>query len=127
MPPVSTLKGYVMPIVTAILTAAIVGIFARGSGVVTTVAENERGVANLRVQVNSAADRASQAWEKIGNHLLMEASRDSKIDEKLGRLQQDTTKQTEEVKRVNEKLQEQSLLLRELLTEVKMRSPNDSH
>jgi hypothetical protein len=113
----SSVKGYIMPILTAIMAPALIAMFTAGWHFAGQVGENSRDLAEAKREL---ARVYSEGTAALKAHLQDERYADAKFEE----VQSDVAEMRNDVKDMRAEQQQQSLLMRELLTEIKMRSPN---
>ena len=112
----STAKEYVMPILTAIMAPALIAMFTAGWHFAGKVGDNSRDLAEAKREFTRVYSEGTAALKA---HLQDERYSDAKFEE----VQSDVAEMRNDVKDMRAEQQQQSLLMRELLTEIKMRSP----
>ena len=106
-----------MPILTAIMAPALIAMFTAGWHFAGQVGENSRDLAESKRELVRVYSEGTAA---LKSHLQDERYSDAKFEE----VQSDVAEMRSDVKDMRAEQQQQSLLMRELLTEIKMRSPN---
>jgi len=109
-------KGYVMPILTGLMQVAIVAMFASGWHFAGQVRENTQTGREVSKEI---ARIYAEGTVALKEHLRDERYADAKFEE----VQNDVAETRADVKDMRAEQQQQSLLMRELLTEIKMRAP----
>ena len=117
MPTTDSVKGYIMPILTAIMAPALIAMFTAGWHFAGQVGYNSRELAQAKQELTRVYSEGTAA---LKSHLQDERYSDAKFEE----VQSDVAEMRSDVKDMRAEQQQQSLLMRELLTEIKMRSPN---
>jgi len=116
MPPVDTVKGYIMPILTAIMAPALIAMFTAGWHFAGQVGDNSRDLAEARRDV---ARIYAEGTEALKEHLRDERYADAKFEG----VQEDVTEIRVTQKEIQAAIQELVGMQRELITQVKMRAP----
>lgn len=116
MAPASTVKGYIMPILTAIMAPLVFGMLVAGWHFVGQVNDNTREGRDARLEI---ARIYAEGTEGLKEHLRDERYDDAKFEE----VQTDVAETRADVKQMRAEMVQQSLLMREMITEIKMRAP----
>jgi len=117
MPPGdSSVKGYIMPILTAIMAPALIAMFTAGWHFAGQVGDNSQNLAQTQTEV---ARMYSEGTAALKSHLQDERYADAKFEG----VQEDVSEIKTTQKEIQSQMQELLLMQRDLLNEVKMRSP----
>jgi len=117
MPPGdSSVKGYIMPILTAIMAPALIAMFTAGWHFAGQVGQNSQDLSQTQTEV---ARMYSEGTAALKSHLQDERYADAKFEG----VQEDVSEIKVTQKEIQSQMQELLLMQRDLLNEVKMRSP----
>jgi len=116
MPTGDTVKGYIMPILTAIMAPALIAMFTAGWHFAGQVGDNSRDLAQAQTEVARMYSEGSAALKA---HLQDERYADAKFEG----VQEDVSEIKVTQKEIQSQMQQLLLMQRDLLNEVKMRSP----
>ena len=112
----STAKEYVMPILTAIMAPALIAMFTAGWHFAGQVGQNSQDLSQTQTEV---ARMYSEGTAALKSHLQDERYADAKFEG----VQEDVSEIKVTQKEIQSQMQELLLMQRDLLNEVKMRSP----
>jgi len=112
----SSVKGYIMPILTAIMAPALIAMFTAGWHFAGQVGDNSRDLAQAQTEVARMYSEGSAALKA---HLQDERYADAKFEG----VQEDVSEIKVTQKEIQSQMQQLLLMQRDLLNEVKMRSP----
>ena len=116
MPPGDSVKGYIMPILTAIMAPALIAMFTAGWHFAGQVGENSRDLAEAKREL---ARVYSEGTAALKAHLQDERYADAKFEG----VQDDVSEIKGVQKEIQAQMQQMLLMQRDLLNEVKMRAP----